>query len=58
MPRPLDPVKAGARDGNPATNKRNVAYHYDVSNASYRLFLDPEMDAKRELLDRARHRPR
>jgi cyclopropane-fatty-acyl-phospholipid synthase len=45
MPRPLDPVKAAAdaRDGQPVTNKRNVAYHYDVSNAFYRLFLDPEM---------------
>lgn len=45
MPRPLDPVKvnARARDGKPQTNKQNVAYHYDVSNAFYRLFLDPEM---------------
>ncbi|HEV2510218.1 class I SAM-dependent methyltransferase [Bosea sp. (in: a-proteobacteria)] len=32
-----------ARDGDPATNKANVAYHYDVSNAFYRLFLDEEM---------------
>lgn len=32
-----------ARDGAPATNKANVAYHYDVSNAFYRLFLDAEM---------------
>ena len=32
-----------ARDGKPATNKANVAYHYDVSNAFYALFLDPEM---------------
>ncbi len=32
-----------ARDGRPQTNKQNVAYHYDVSNAFYRLFLDPEM---------------
>jgi cyclopropane-fatty-acyl-phospholipid synthase len=32
-----------ARDGRPETNKANVAYHYDVSNAFYRLFLDPEM---------------
>jgi cyclopropane-fatty-acyl-phospholipid synthase len=32
-----------ARDGAPATNKANVAYHYDVSNAFYRLFLDEEM---------------
>ena len=32
-----------ARDGAPATNKANIAYHYDVSNAFYRLFLDGEM---------------
>jgi len=32
-----------ARDGDPATNKANVAYHYDVSNDFYRLFLDEEM---------------
>ncbi len=32
-----------ARDGAPATNKANIAYHYDVSNAFYRLFLDAEM---------------
>jgi cyclopropane-fatty-acyl-phospholipid synthase len=32
-----------ARDGKPATNKANVAYHYDVSNAFYALFLDPEL---------------
>jgi cyclopropane-fatty-acyl-phospholipid synthase len=32
-----------ARDGSEATNKANVAYHYDVSNAFYRLFLDEEM---------------
>ncbi|MGF9756188.1 class I SAM-dependent methyltransferase [Microvirga sp. 0TCS3.31] len=45
MPRPLARVedKADARDGRPQTNKRNVAYHYDVSNDFYRLFLDPEM---------------
>ncbi len=44
MPRPLDRVdKNPSRDGTPATNKQNVAYHYDVSNAFYRLFLDPEM---------------
>ncbi|CAN7681043.1 class I SAM-dependent methyltransferase [Bosea sp. LjRoot90] len=29
-----------ARDGKPATNKANIAHHYDVSNAFYRLFLD------------------
>lgn len=32
-----------ARDGAPETNKANIAYHYDVSNAFYRLFLDEEM---------------
>ncbi len=45
MPRPLDrPTEGtGARDGRPSTNKANIAYHYDVSNDFYRLFLDPEM---------------
>lgn len=32
-----------ARDGAPATNKANIAYHYDVSNDFYRLFLDEAM---------------
>lgn len=32
-----------ARDGKPATNKANIAHHYDVSNAFYRLFLDKRM---------------
>ncbi len=35
--------KADARSGDAAVNKRNVAYHYDVSNAFYRLFLDEDM---------------
>ena len=41
----LDPVKGDtiARDGSEATNRTNVAYHYDVSNDFYELFLDPEM---------------
>jgi cyclopropane-fatty-acyl-phospholipid synthase len=45
MPRPLARVEDNpdARDGRPQTNKKNVAYHYDVSNDFYRLFLDPEM---------------
>jgi cyclopropane-fatty-acyl-phospholipid synthase len=45
MPRPMDRPRegAGGRDGRPSTNKANIAYHYDVSNAFYRLFLDPEM---------------
>jgi cyclopropane-fatty-acyl-phospholipid synthase len=29
--------------GSEAENKRNIAYHYDVSNAFYRLWLDEEM---------------
>ncbi|MGE7470336.1 class I SAM-dependent methyltransferase [Bosea sp. NPDC003192] len=32
-----------ARDGRPATNKANIAHHYDVSNAFYKLFLDERM---------------
>jgi len=45
MPRPLSRVEEdpSAREGKPQTNKKNVAYHYDVSNAFYGLFLDPEM---------------
>ncbi|WP_230530494.1 class I SAM-dependent methyltransferase [Microvirga roseola] len=45
MPRPLDRPRegTGARDGKPSTNKANIAYHYDVSNDFYRLFLDPKM---------------
>ena len=31
------------RDGSEETNKENVQYHYDLSNAFYALFLDPEM---------------
>jgi cyclopropane-fatty-acyl-phospholipid synthase len=44
-PSVLDAVRGDeiARDGQPATNKANVAYHYDVSNDFYRLFLDQEM---------------
>ena len=36
------PQGAG-RDGSEAANKENVHYHYDLSNAFYALFLDPEM---------------
>jgi cyclopropane-fatty-acyl-phospholipid synthase len=44
-PWPLEAVrsdKAGT-DGSEATNKKNVHYHYDLSNRFYELFLDPEM---------------
>jgi cyclopropane-fatty-acyl-phospholipid synthase len=30
-------------DGSPTENKKNIAYHYDVSNAFYDLWLDREM---------------
>lgn len=33
----------GRKRGDAATNKANIAHHYDVSNGFYRLFLDPEM---------------
>ena len=44
-PEPLDGIReqADARSGDAAVNKRNIAHHYDVSNAFYRLFLDAEM---------------
>ena len=44
-PSVLDTVRGDEidRDGKPVTNKANVAYHYDVSNEFYQLFLDPEM---------------
>ncbi len=44
-PWPLEAVrgdKAG-RDGSEEVNRENVHYHYDLSNAFYALFLDPEM---------------
>lgn len=43
-PWPLEALrkrKPGAPD--PAGNKDNIQYHYDLSNAFYALFLDPEM---------------
>ncbi len=44
-PSVLDRVRGDelARDGTARTNKANVAYHYDVSNDFYRLFLDEAM---------------
>jgi cyclopropane-fatty-acyl-phospholipid synthase len=30
-------------DGSPEENKKNISYHYDVSNAFYELWLDREM---------------
>lgn len=43
-PWPLDDMAPDrAPDGDAAENKRNIAFHYDVSNAFYELFLDREM---------------
>jgi cyclopropane-fatty-acyl-phospholipid synthase len=44
-PWPLESIRGheGRSDGSEATNKENVHYHYDLSNAFYALFLDPEL---------------
>jgi len=44
-PWPLEDVRRdkARADGSEATNKKNVHYHYDLSNRFYELFLDPEM---------------
>jgi cyclopropane-fatty-acyl-phospholipid synthase len=42
-PWPLESIGKARDDGSEATNRDNVSYHYDLSNAFYALFLDPEM---------------
>jgi len=44
-PWPLEQIRGdlAQRDGSETANKENVHYHYDVSNAFYALWLDPEM---------------
>jgi cyclopropane-fatty-acyl-phospholipid synthase len=43
-PWPLDAIgRDRPSDGSETENRDNIQYHYDVSNAFYRLFLDPEM---------------
>jgi cyclopropane-fatty-acyl-phospholipid synthase len=43
-PWPLDRLPIDQRNtGDPAENLRNIAYHYDVSNRFYELWLDKEM---------------
>ncbi len=44
-PWPLEVIRGheARKDGSEETNKENVHYHYDLSNAFYSLFLDPEM---------------
>ena len=39
----VDIARDQTRDGCADANKANIAYHYDVSNAFYALWLDPEM---------------
>ena len=44
-PWPLEAIgdREARRDGSEEANKENIHYHYDLSNAFYALFLDPEM---------------
>jgi cyclopropane-fatty-acyl-phospholipid synthase len=44
-PWPLEGIRGdrARADGSGAANTENVHYHYDLSNAFYALFLDPEM---------------
>src|SRR5215475_14537033 len=43
-PWPLDRQPKDQRNtGDPKENRKNIAYHYDVSNAFYELWLDKEM---------------
>ena len=43
-PWPLESIgKDRESDGSAAENKKNIGYHYDVSNAFYALWLDPAM---------------
>ena len=37
------PGAAPGRSGDPEDNQKNIAHHYDVSNAFYRLFLDEQL---------------
>ncbi|MBC8129448.1 MAG: class I SAM-dependent methyltransferase [Rhizobiaceae bacterium] len=43
-PWPLEAIEEEKpSDGNPSANKKNISYHYDVSNAFYALWLDEQM---------------
>jgi len=42
-PWPLEEISTRRGSAGAAQNKKNIAYHYDVSNAFYELWLDPEM---------------
>ena len=61
--RALAARRGARRRDRPATaarqaNKENIQYHYDVSNAFYALFLDPEMVYTCALFHRAARRHR
>jgi cyclopropane-fatty-acyl-phospholipid synthase len=44
-PWPLEDIRGdrARADGSEDANRKNIHYHYDLSNAFYALFLDPEM---------------
>jgi cyclopropane-fatty-acyl-phospholipid synthase len=44
-PRPLETIRGdkARADGREGANRENVRYHYDLSNAFFAIFLDPEM---------------
>ena len=43
-PWPLDTIRGDRpADGSESTNRENIQDHYDLSNAFYSLFLDPDM---------------
>ena len=44
-PWPLETIRGdkARADGSAGANRENVRYHYDLSNAFYAIFLDPEM---------------
>jgi cyclopropane-fatty-acyl-phospholipid synthase len=43
-PWPLETIaRKGTSDNSQGENKENIAFHYDVSNAFYKLFLDAQM---------------
>jgi cyclopropane-fatty-acyl-phospholipid synthase len=43
-PWPLEEIPdAQPNEGNPEQNKKNIGYHYDISNAFYALWLDREL---------------
>ncbi len=55
-PAPLNPVQRmlhTMRDNTPRGSKRNIAYHYDLGNDFYRLWLDETMTYSSAIFDKA-----